>query len=193
MKHRLVTIAALVAVCLTAGCGLVEPTTAGEPSSAGATVAPTAGAASPTPSATRVASPTPNASGDGSPGSVKDAGDIPDPCTLLTESEVVGLTGRDVTRRDEDGDAGDVTRFCQWQQDSGQLAVFLTRTTAAEFGVTVAAARRVEGVGEEAYWHSGHLYVLHGTVQIDVYSRGGSDAQNLADARQVADVLIPRV
>ncbi|MBQ1076608.1 DUF3558 family protein [Micromonospora sp. C31] len=194
MKHRLVTLAALVAVCLTTGCDLIESTTAEGPPTAGATIAPTAGASAATPSATDAAAATPSATGGGSSGLVKDSGDIPDPCTLLTGAEVVELTGRTVIRRDEDGgDAGDVTRFCQWQQASGQLAVCLSRTTAVEFGVTVAAAKPVDGVGEEAHWHSGHLYFLHGTVQIDVYSRGGSDAQNLADARQVAQVLVTRV
>ncbi|MEU7994786.1 DUF3558 family protein [Micromonospora sp. NPDC049060] len=184
MKHRSVTLAALVAVCLTAGCDLTGSATAGDSPTADATLAPPAEAASPTPAGTA----------DGDPGAMRGAGGLPDPCTLLTESEVVDLTGREVTRNDEDGgDAGDVTRFCQWQQDHGQLTIFLSRTTAADFDVTVAAARPVDGVGEKAYWHSGHLYVLHGALQIDVYSRGGSDAQNLADAEQVAKVVIPRV
>ncbi|MEH1101934.1 hypothetical protein [Micromonospora sp. CPCC 205561] len=192
MKHRLVALAALVAVSLTGGCGLPGvPTgaapTADAPVQPTATVAPGGTADPDAPAAS------PGGAGDGGSGSVRESGTIPDPCTLLTEAEVVDLTGRDVTRKDEDGDAGDVTRFCQWQQESGQLAIFLSRTTAADFGVTVAAAKPVDGVGEEAFWHSGHLYVLHGTVQIDVYSRGGSDAENLADARQVAKVLVSRV
>lgn len=174
MKHRLAALAALVAVALS-GCGVLDPATAG---------GPTAKAPSPTPSST---------AGSGL-GSVKDAGDLPDPCTLLTEAEVTDLTGRDITQVDEDGaDAGGTTRYCQWQQESGQLAVFLSRTTAADFAVTVAEAKPVTGVGEDAYWHSGHLYVLHGTVQLDLYSRGGSDTANLADAKQVATVLLPRV
>ncbi|MET0424129.1 MAG: DUF3558 family protein, partial [Actinoplanes sp.] len=127
-------------------------------------------------------------------GSVKDGGDIPDPCTLLSEAEATDLTGRDVTQIDQDGaGAGDTTRFCQWQQDGGQLAVFLSRTTAADFQSTIAGAEPVDGVGEDAFWFSGHLYVLYGTVQIDVYSRGGEDPVNLDDAQQVAKVLIPRV
>ncbi|WP_328471395.1 hypothetical protein OHA21_07130 [Actinoplanes sp. NBC_00393] len=128
-------------------------------------------------------------------GSVKDAGDIPDPCTLLSEPEVTHLTGRKITQIDEDGlEPGEGARFCQWQQSGGQLAVFLSRTTAEDFAVTIAEAEWVDGVGEGAFWHSGHLYVLYGTVQIDVYSRGAdSDTQNLADAKQVAKVLIPRV
>ncbi len=55
---------------------------------------------------------------------------IPDPFTLLSDAEVSTLTGRDITQIDKDGvDATASTRYCQWQQSSGQLAVFLSRTT----------------------------------------------------------------
>lgn len=176
-KHCLVALTALAAIASGSGCGLLESATAG-----GAPAAPTAEAPQPTPTA------------KSGVGSVKDAGDIPDPCTLFSFEEAAGLTDREVTQVDEDGGAdGDVTRFCQWQQSGGQLAIFLSRTTAADFEVTIAEAETVDGVGEDAYWHSGHLFVLYGTVQIDVYSRGASDEQNLTDAREVAKVLIPRV
>ncbi|MCY1139781.1 DUF3558 family protein [Actinoplanes sp. Pm04-4] len=180
MRRSLVALAALVAVSLTSGCSLLESATA-----APKTPAPTATAGS-------GADPSPTA--ESGFGSVKDEGDIPDPCTLLSKQEVMELTGREVTQIDEDGgDPGDITRFCQWQQSGGQLAVFLSRTTPADFEVTVAEAEPVEGVGEDAFVHSGHLYVLYGTVQIDVYSRGGSDAENLADAKKVAKTLIPLI
>ena len=177
MKYRL---AALAAVLLMGGCGVLDSAVAG-------------GAASPTPPA-KVPSPTASAAppADTGLGPVKDSGDLPDPCTLLTEAQVVDLTGREITRIDEDDAGGDaVTRFCQWQQSGGQLAVFLTRTTPADFEVTVADAQPVTEIGEDAFWHSGHLYVLYGTVQIDVYSRGASDDRNLADAKEVARTLIP--
>ena len=128
------------------------------------------------------------------PDSVKDSGDLPDPCTLLSKAAVVDLTGREITQIDEDGGtAGDPTRDCQWQQSGGQLAVFLSRTSAGDFQVTVDQAEPVSGVGEDAYAHSGHLYVLYGTVQIDVYSGGASDAKNLSHAKAVAKTLIPRI
>lgn len=177
MRKSLVALATLVAVSLTTGCGLLES----------ATAAPTA---SPTPPAKATAT----ATAETGTGSVRDEGDIPDPCTLLSKTEVTQLTGRKVTQIDEDGgQTGDVTRFCQWQQSGGQLAVFLSRTTPADFEVTVAEAEPVDGVGEDAFAHSGHLYVLYGTVQIDVYSRGGSDSENLADAQKVAKTLIPLI
>ncbi|MFC4070053.1 hypothetical protein [Actinoplanes subglobosus] len=193
MKHRLVALTAVVAVAFTGGCGVLGSAASGAPdvtststAGKGSTKGSTKGSAEPTPAGT--VKPTPEKH------SVKDSGDIPDPCTLLSEAEVVDLTGREITQIDEDGgSAGDVTRYCQWQQSGGQLAVFLSRTTAEDFEITVAEAEWVDGVGQYAYTHSGHLYVLYGTVQIDVYSRGASDSRNLADAKAVAKTLIPRI
>jgi len=127
-------------------------------------------------------------------GSVKDAGDIPDVCTLLTPAQVTTLTARAITQIDADGGTtGDPSRYCQWQLEGGQLAVFLSRTTTSEFGVKVADAETVDGVGEDAYLLSGHLFVLYGTVQVDVYARGGEDPENLAVAKRVVDVLLPKI
>jgi hypothetical protein len=205
MKHRLVALTAVVAVAFTGGCGVLgSAASGGAPDSASTTKA----APKPTTDSTGSSSSGKEDSGKEGSGnegsgkggssskadSVKDAGDIPDPCTLLSEAEVVDLTGREITQIDEDGgSAGDVTRYCQWQQSGGQLAVFLSRTTADDFQVTVDEAEWVDGVGQDAYTHSGHLYVLHGTVQIDVYSRGASDAKNLSHAKAVAKTLIPRI
>ena len=173
MKHRLLALSALL---LAGGCGVLEP------------------AATPVSSPTTTAVPSPTSTGTATSGrgAAKDSGELPDPCTLLTGTQVAGITGREVTRVDQDGaGTGGITRFCQWQQAGGQLALFLTRTTPADFEVTVADAEPVPGVGENAHRHSGHLYVLYGTVQVDVYSRGSSDARNLADAKKVAQTIIP--
>ena len=35
--------------------------------------------------------------------------------------------------------------------------------------------------------------VLYGAVHVDVYARGGSDAENLVDAKEVVAVLLPRI
>ncbi|GID27434.1 DUF3558 family protein [Paractinoplanes brasiliensis] len=184
MKHRLVALAALVAVSLTGGCGLIESAVNGTPAPAATTATATA---KPVPAGTK-----PTA--DTGFGSVKDSGDIPDVCKLLSEQEVTSLTGREITQIDEDGaEPGEPSRYCQWQQEGGQLAVFLSRTTAEDFDVMIAEASPVDGVGEDAFLLAGHLYVLYGTVQLDIYSRGASDDQNLADAKKVAKVLIPRV
>lgn len=127
-------------------------------------------------------------------GSVKDEGNLPDPCTLLTNGDVVDLTGRDVSTTDHDGqESGAGTRYCQWQQDSGQLDVFLSRTTEAEFTSASADAQKVDGVGEQAYSNSGHLYVLYGSVNLDLYSRGDSDEKNLEVEIEIAKVLIPKI
>jgi hypothetical protein len=184
------------------GCGFAADGD-GDKAAAAARIGPSSGAPSATPPASGAPSATPPASGAPSApgpsavsgmGSVKDTGDIPDPCTLFSKAEVVSLTGRAITQVDEDGAAaGDPTRYCQWQQDGGQLALFLSRTTKDDFDTAIDGATPVGGVGEDAFQLSGHLYVLYGTVQIDVYSRGASDEQNLTDAEEVAEAVIPRI
>ena len=164
------------AVVALGGCGLLDDKTDGNSASAAD------------------AQPTPTVSAVAGVGSAKDAGDLPDPCTLLSKAEVVDLTGRPITQIDkDDAQPGDATRYCQWQQEGGQLALFLTRTTEDEFTSKIAGARKVDGVGEDAFELSGHLYVLYGTAQIDVYSRGASEAQNLTDATEVTKTVMPRV
>jgi hypothetical protein len=170
-------LAALVAACLTlTGCAGLDRATSAAPGGA-----PTATSATPT-----------AASGLGD--SVKDGGDVPDPCTLLSEEQVTGLTGRAITQIDEDGLLpGAGNRYCQWQQSGGQLAIFLSRTTEADFTVKIAEATPVNDVGERAFLLAGHLYVLYGTMSIDIYSRGDSDAENLAEATAVAQAVIPQI
>jgi hypothetical protein len=180
VAHVLLIAASLFAV---AGCGLTGTASATDADRAAGTASPAAVAGSPSPTA---------ASGLGD--SVRDAGDIPDPCTMLSRAEVVDLTGRQITQIDEDGgNPGDASRYCQWQQDGGQLAIFLSRTTADEFGIKIEGATPVDGVGENAFELAGHLYVLYGTVSVDVYSRGDSDAENQAKATRIAKVLLPKI
>ncbi|MEU4219845.1 DUF3558 family protein [Actinoplanes sp. NPDC026623] len=175
MFHRtLATLVTVAALAAPAGCGVLDgsPT----PASGEAPAATTPGAQS------------------GLGDSVKDAGDIPDPCTLLSDSQVTSLTGRDISQIDRDGlTDGEETRYCQWQQPGGQLAVFLSRTTPDDFKVKIAEATPVDGVGEDAFALAGHLYVLYGTVSIDVYSRGDSDDENQTKAATIAKVLIPKI
>jgi Protein of unknown function (DUF3558) len=181
-----ITLVALVAVSLFAagGCGMIGAASATDGREAGQP-SPTAATAAGTPSPTA-------ASGLGD--SVRDAGDIPDPCTMFTKAEIVGLTGRDITQIDEDGgNPGDASRYCQWQQDGGQLAVFLSRTTADDFAIKIDGATPVEGVREDAFELAGHLYVLYGTVAVDVYCRGDSDAENLAKATLIAKTILPKI
>jgi hypothetical protein len=165
------SLAALVAAgFILTGCGVLEQSTSGN------------------------AAPAQPTSESGLGDSVKDSGDIPDPCTLLSGKQVEGLTGREVTQIDEDGEeAGATTRFCQWQQSGGQVALFLSRTTEDDFATTIAEAQPVDGVGEDAFQLAGHLYVLYGTVSIDVYSRGDSDEENLAEATAIAKKVIPQI
>ncbi|MCU7730825.1 DUF3558 domain-containing protein [Actinoplanes sp. KI2] len=175
-RHDFPFLVAAVAATFLSGFGLFTSTAAGTP--AGAAGRPTA-----------------TAKATSGFGSATNRGDLPDPCTLLSRHEVVDLTGRRVTRIDEDGaKPGESTRYCQWQQDGGQLALFLTRTTRSGFTRQIGPdAEAVDGVGDDAFMLAGHLYVLHGTVQIDVYSYGGDDAQNLADEKEVAAVVLTRI
>jgi len=171
MKRR--TLAAVIAaLAVLSGCGVLPGSDSGDANRSGV--------------GAPVLSPT--------PANVHDEGDLPDPCTLLTEADVTALTGREISTIDKDeAGSGAITRYCQWQQPSGQLAVFLTRTTEADFRTTTTDAESVDGVGEDAFLLSGHLFVLHGTVQIDVYARGDSDEKNLEVAKKVAKALIAKM
>lgn len=51
----------------------------------------------------------------------------------------------------------------------------------------------VSGIGHDAFELAGHLYVIYGTVMVDVYARGGSDAENLTVAKKTVDLLLPQV
>ena len=174
---------AVAGILALSGCGMLSPAedSAAEGRTAGSPVLATP-------------EPTPSASDSVAGTSVNDTGDIPDVCALLSDAEVESLTGRDITQIDKDGaQPGDISRYCQWQLSAGQLAVFLSRTTAEEFARKNTDADPVPGVGQDAYPLGGHLMVLYGTVHVDVYARGGSDAENLADAKDVVAVLLPRV
>ena len=114
-------------------------------------------------------------------------GALPDVCTLLSRAEVSGLAGgKQVVQVDPDGAAaGATTRHCQWQLSGARLAIFLSPTTAGEFTQAHGNSPSVSGVGDDAFLDSGHLYVRHGTVQIDVYATLGNDdaaGQKLAKA-----------
>ncbi|MGX6603057.1 DUF3558 family protein [Micromonosporaceae bacterium Da 78-11] len=172
-------------VVVIAGCGLLDSKTGRDADAA----APTPTSTSTTTKATSATSPATSGMG-----SAKDGGNVPDPCGLLTDAEVTGLTGRDITQKDKDGAAADASvRYCQWQQDSGQLAVFLSRTTQSDFETVIEDATTEDFNGQDAFALAGHLYVMYGTVQIDVYSRGDSDGENLRKEKKVAEVLMERI
>ena len=123
-----------------------------------------------------------------------EGGNIPDPCTLFSDAEVTQLTGRDIVQIDKDGgDASASTRYCQWQQSAGQLAVFISRTTGDDFKFAQAESSSIPGLGDDAYWRDGHLFVLVGKSLVDVYARAGDEAQNQAEAEKVAGALLPKV
>lgn len=119
---------------------------------------------------------------------------IPDPCTLLSTDEVRALTGRGVGQVDHDGgSATSGVRYCQWQQPNGNLGISVWRDTAANFEFEKRRGSAVTGLGDDGFWVDGTLHIRTGPLRFTVQPRGGSDEQNLAAARRVATVLLPRV
>jgi hypothetical protein len=188
-RTRLMLVALVCAGALTAqaGCGAIGHTKAAPTPAATAAAATNANAAT-------ANAPTSDPSAQSGLGSIKDSGDIPEVCGLLSKDMVTRLTGKQITQIDKDGgEPGDTSRYCQWQLAGGQLAVFVSRTTKADFDVKNAEATPVSGIGQDAFQLAGHLYVLYGTVMLDVYARGDSDEKNLDVAKQTIAVLLPQV
>jgi hypothetical protein len=169
-RRSLVTVAAAGVLAL-AGCGAAGADATSAASTAAAAPAAAAGA------------PSPSAAG------------LPDVCELLTNADVTALTSHSVSQVDQDGlDATAPTRHCQWQLDSGDLAVFLSTTNETDFKVRDPAAVDVSGIGDEAYTSSGHLFVRAGEKQLDVYATGASDdAGNITVATATAQKLLPKI
>jgi hypothetical protein len=186
MNHRVPTVLLVAVTAVVAGCGLLGNGGADAAGVKGTSSTTTGlGDATGTPTEEATTEPTPDAT---------DRPDLPDVCTLLTEGEVRDLTGRAVTEVDTDGaDGGASVRYCQWQQESGQLAVFLAHTTEADFDTATTDGTPVDGIGDKAAELAGHLYVLYGGAQFDVYVRGDSDDENLVKAKKVVEVLIGRI
>ena len=120
---------------------------------------------------------------------------LPDVCTLLSRAEVSALAGgKQVVQVDEDdAKPTDATRFCQWQLSGARLAVFLSPTTASEFSQAHTNSRSVTGLGDAAYFASGHLYVRQGTIQIDVYASNGSEEASEKMAKSTAAKVLGRL
>jgi hypothetical protein len=149
----------------------------------------------PTPAASAPASGKSTPSGKSTGGAARN-GDLPDVCELLTKAEVTTIAGgKQVTQVDEDGaKPGDATRYCQWQLAGGQLAVFLTKTNAADFKTEHGQQQKVTGVGDDARFADGHLYVLHEGIQIDSYARvSGNEGASLQMAKNAALKVIERL
>ncbi len=71
--------------------------------------------------------------------------------------------------------------------------MFIARSNADEFTVAQADSPSIAGIGDDAYWRDGHLFVLVGRTQLDVYARGVDEQQNQAEAEKVAAALLPKV
>jgi hypothetical protein len=155
-------------------------------------------AAAPTPAPTG-ASTTPSGkttpSAKSSRSTAAKSGDLPNVCTLLSRTEVSTLAGgKQITQVDEDGEpAGATTRYCQWQLSGARLAVFLSKTTASNFKQEHGQQTKVTGVGDEAHLADGHLYVLHGDIQIDSYGSSGSEGSSQQLAKNAALKVIEKL
>ncbi|MDG6107182.1 DUF3558 family protein [Dactylosporangium aurantiacum] len=182
-RHRTLAATALLTSALSlAGCGVLGG--AGNTPTPAATTG-AAAAKSGAPAATKSApAPTKSAAPAG----------LPDICTLLTRSEVTGLTGQKVTlMTNEGGDTGGA-RYCQWQLTSGQLDVTVNVETRQQFDVQNKEAQQVAGIGEAAYSLAGHLYVYAGGKVVDVYATSaGNDAGNLKVERRTAEAVLPKL
>lgn len=133
---------------------------------------------------------------DGSPAGSSGANGLPDVCALLTNDEVTGFTGKQVDQVDPDDGSDASVRFCQWQGADLRLAVFVSKATAEQFETESGypGATAVDGVGDAAYTNSGHLYVLDGDLQVDVYNSGAVDGEeNAAQAEAVAADLVTKL
>ena len=134
------------------------------------------------------------ASATKSPKSTGD-GALPDVCALLTSAEVSALAGgKQVVQVDPDGaKPGDSVRHCQWQMSGARLAIFLSPTTASEFTQAHGQTQTVPDIGDAAYMSSGHLYVRHGNIQVDVYATSGSEAAGEKLAKSAAQKVVERL
>lgn len=153
-------------------------------------------AAAPTPAASSSAKPTPSGKASGKATGKAASGDLPNPCTLLSKAEVSTIAGgKQVTQVDEDGEKdGATTRYCQWQLAGGQLAVFLSKTSASDFKQAHSQHPKVTGVGDEAATDSGHLYVRHGDILIDSYARvSGNEGATAQMAKNAALKVIDKL
>jgi hypothetical protein len=184
----LVAIAAAGLIALS-GCkiGGGKDATSGTPTSA-----PTAAEASAKASSNPSGKPSAKSSASKKPGG---NGALPDVCTLLTRAEVGAMAGgKQVAQVDPDGaKPGDTVRHCQWQMNGARLAIFLSPTTPAEFTQAHGKSQAVSGVGDAAYMSSGHLYVRHGNILIDVYATSGTDAAGEKLAKTAALKIIERL
>jgi len=168
---------------------------------------PAAQTASPAPSvpASAAPDPSPSASGKGTgkatgkaTGSAKASSrtGLPDVCTLLSRAEVSALTGgKQIVQIDPDGaTAADSVRHCQWQLSGARVALFLSKTTNAQFDSRPPGTKPVTGVGEDAYLLAGHLYIRYHGLQVDIYtSSGGTEATELQLQKAIAAKVLPRL
>lgn len=157
--------------------------------------APTSAAATPSDKPSGKPTGKPSAKASASASKKSGANGLPDVCTLLSRAEVSTLAGgKQVVQVDPDNaKSTDTTRFCQWQLSGARLAIFLSPTTASEFSQAHGRSTTVQGLGDEAYLASGHLYVRHGNIQVDVYASTDTEQAGEKMAKSAAAKVIGRL
>jgi hypothetical protein len=123
-------------------------------------------------------------------------GAVPKSCSLLSDVEVGTLTGQSVVDRVDNTPPTDPTlSSCLWNlTPGGALYLTLWRRTAAEFQLRAQGAAPIPGVGDGAYSDNLHLFVLFGTIELDIIVRSGeSDVQQRDRSVAVARLVGPRL
>jgi hypothetical protein len=124
------------------------------------------------------------------------SGPVPKSCALLSDAEVGTLTGQSVTNRAEINPPDDPTQSkCLWElTPGGALYLTLWRRTPAEFQLRGQGTTPIPGVGDGAYSDNLHLFVLFGTIELDIIVRSGEpDVQQRDRSIAVARLVGPRL
>ena len=120
-----------------------------------------------------------------------EGGNIPDPCTLLSDAEVTQLTGRDITQIDKDG--ADADCIDPLLPVAAVLGPARGVPVAQRRATTSRSPRRTHRrFRESATTPTGATATsmcLSAAHQIDVYARGGDEQQSQAEAEKVAAAL----
>jgi hypothetical protein len=165
---------AAVAALTLAGCQATKGAQAG--ASGGATSRSAASTVAPP--ATKQPTTTPS----GTPAT----GALPDVCAMLSRFEVSGLVGgKPILAVSSDPGPNSSVRYCQWQMSGAQVVIQLSSTTETRFRQDHPNEPRVDGLGDDAFFYSNHLFVRKATIQIDVYAstvEGPANDQKVAKA-----------
>ena len=90
-----------------------------------------------------------------------------EPCALLTRAEVSAALGAAAGAGIPDKTRGG--NRCQWSSPDQQRIVYLTIVQAWDFQLArTGGGKLVHGIGEEAVWATGSLFIRKGSVYVQV-------------------------